>query len=68
MLYVSKESPEDRPITSTVVSMFVIERAVLLQPKQPGFFKERSSYNADTALINEVSHWENLIDCNYAGS
>ena len=56
MLYVSKEYPEDRPITSTVVSMLVFERAVLLQPKQPGFFMERSSYNADTALRNEVSH------------
>ena len=53
--------PEDRPTMSFVVSMLVNEGAVLPQPKQPGFFIERSSHNADANLINEVSHTENLV-------
>ena len=53
--------PEDRPTMSCVVSMLVNEEAILPQPKEPGFFIERSSNNANAALINEVSHSETLV-------
>lgn len=35
--------PEDRPTMSYVVSTLVTEGEVLPQPKQPGFFMERST-------------------------
>jgi hypothetical protein len=41
--------------------MLVNEEAILPQPKEPGFFIERSSNNANAALINEVSHSETLV-------
>jgi hypothetical protein len=56
-----QEFPEDRPTMSFVVSMLVNEGAVLPQPKQPGFFIERSSSNADTKSRNEESCTENTL-------
>ncbi|XWS18266.1 hypothetical protein CRYUN_Cryun32bG0029000 [Craigia yunnanensis] len=36
-----QKAPEDRPTTSTVVSMLSNEGLTLPEPKQPGFFVER---------------------------
>ncbi|PKI65662.1 hypothetical protein CRG98_013957 [Punica granatum] len=41
--------PEDRPTMSFVVSMLVTEGAILSQPKQPGFFMERSTSNSHSS-------------------
>ncbi|CAL5393193.1 unnamed protein product [Camellia sinensis] len=45
--------PQDRPAMSSVVFMLGNEEAILPQPKQPGFFIERSSIDADTATRSE---------------
>ena len=53
--------PEDRPAMFSVLSMLTNEEAILPQPKQPGFFIERSSSNADTKSRNEESCTENTL-------
>ncbi|KAM3696599.1 hypothetical protein ACB098_06G052400 [Castanea mollissima] len=53
--------PEDRPIMSCVLSMLTNEEATLPQPKQPGFFIERSSGNAGALSRNEESNTENAV-------
>ncbi|GMN64563.1 hypothetical protein TIFTF001_033631 [Ficus carica] len=54
--------PNDRPTMSSVVFMLENEEAILPQPKQPGFFVERSSANnGSTSRINEDSHSENVV-------
>ncbi|KAL7218145.1 hypothetical protein ACSBR2_011423 [Camellia fascicularis] len=45
--------PQDRPAMSSVVFMLGNEEAILPQPKQPGFFIERSSIDTDTATRSE---------------
>ena len=52
---------EDRPIMSCVLSMLTNEEAILPQPKQPGFFIERSSGNAGPLSRNEESNTENAV-------
>jgi len=42
--------PDDRPNMSTVLLMLDSESASLPQPKQPGFYIERSSENADVEM------------------
>ncbi|PKI65663.1 hypothetical protein CRG98_013958 [Punica granatum] len=41
--------PEDRPTMSFVVSMLETEGAIPSQPKQPGFFMERSTLNSHSS-------------------
>ena len=53
--------PEDRPIMSYVYSMLTNEEATLPQPKQPGFFIERSPNNLGAILRNEESNIENAV-------
>ncbi|KAM4077949.1 hypothetical protein ACJW30_12G178900 [Castanea mollissima] len=53
--------PEDRPIMSCVYSMLTNEEAILPQPKQPGFFIERSPSNSGAILRNEESNIENAV-------
>nr|POF24217.1 g-type lectin s-receptor-like serine/threonine-protein kinase [Quercus suber] len=53
--------PEDRPIMSCVYSMLMNEEAILPQPKQPGFFIERSPSNSGATSRNEESNIENAV-------
>ncbi|XP_075650674.1 G-type lectin S-receptor-like serine/threonine-protein kinase At4g27290 isoform X2 [Castanea sativa] len=53
--------PEDRPIMSCVYSMLTNEEAILPQPKQPGFFIERSPSNSGAMLRNEESNIDNAV-------
>ncbi|KAM4077951.1 hypothetical protein ACJW30_12G179000 [Castanea mollissima] len=53
--------PEDRPIMSCVYSMLTNEEAILPQPKQPGFFMERSPSNSGAVLRNEESNIDNAV-------
>ncbi|XP_059662575.1 G-type lectin S-receptor-like serine/threonine-protein kinase At4g27290 [Cornus florida] len=46
--------PEDRPPMSSVVFMLGHEEASLPQPKQPGFFTERRSNEADYSVSRET--------------
>ncbi|GMN73904.1 hypothetical protein TIFTF001_055381 [Ficus carica] len=54
--------PNDRPTMSSVVFMLENDGAVLPEPKQPGFFVERSSgdVSSSTSLIDQDSHSENV--------
>ncbi|XP_075669802.1 G-type lectin S-receptor-like serine/threonine-protein kinase At4g27290 [Castanea sativa] len=53
--------PEDRPAMSCVLSMLTNAEAILPEPKQPGFFIERSSSNAGATSRNEESSIENAV-------
>nr|POE76385.1 g-type lectin s-receptor-like serine/threonine-protein kinase [Quercus suber] len=53
--------PEDRPAMSSVVSMMGNEGPPLPQPKQPGFFIERSSNDADVSTSVEGCHTESAL-------
>ena len=46
---------------SYVYSMLTNEEATLPQPKQPGFFIERSPNNLGAILRNEESNIENAV-------
>ncbi|GMN64564.1 hypothetical protein TIFTF001_033623 [Ficus carica] len=55
--------PNDRPTTSSLVFMLENDGAVLPEPKQPGFFVERSSNDegSSTSFIDQDSHSENVV-------
>ena len=53
--------PEHRPIMSCVFSMLTNEEAILPQPKQPGFFIERSPNNSGAISRNGESSTENVV-------
>ena len=53
--------PEDRPIMSSVLSMLRNEEAILPQPKQPGFFIERSLNDSGAISRIEESNTENAV-------
>ncbi|KAF8409420.1 hypothetical protein HHK36_005496 [Tetracentron sinense] len=53
--------PEDRPIMSSVVVMLSNESVTLPQPKQPGFFTERSSRDTDLLSRKEKGCTENPV-------
>ncbi|KAK3199340.1 hypothetical protein Dsin_022755 [Dipteronia sinensis] len=60
LLYVQQE-PEDRPNMSTVALMLGGEGS-LLQPKQPGFFKERNIPESESSVVsNDQSSSTNEI-------
>ena len=46
---------------SCVYSMLTNEEAILPQPKQPGFFIERSPSTSGAILRNEESNIENAV-------
>ncbi|XP_056173188.1 receptor-like serine/threonine-protein kinase SD1-8 [Syzygium oleosum] len=53
--------PEDKPTMSSVVFMLANEGATLPQPKEPGFFMERSSGSSDASLVKEEGYTLNVI-------
>ncbi|XP_022753208.1 receptor-like serine/threonine-protein kinase SD1-8 [Durio zibethinus] len=53
--------PKDRPVMSWVVSMLVNEKDELPEPKQPGFFIERSFNDGDAKSKREESLSENAV-------
>ncbi|KAL5570489.1 hypothetical protein UlMin_027064 [Ulmus minor] len=60
LLCVQKLS-HDRPRMSSVVFMLENEEALLPQPKQPGFFTERSSRDDHSTPKNEGIYSENVV-------
>ncbi|XP_059664038.1 cysteine-rich receptor-like protein kinase 8 [Cornus florida] len=52
--------PKDRPSMSSVVFMLCNEGVALPEPKQPGFFVDRSSMDAETST-GESSHTGNSL-------
>jgi hypothetical protein len=52
---------QDRPAMSSVVFMLSNEGPPLPQPKQPGFFIERSSTDADASTTVEGCHTESAV-------
>ncbi|XP_059664036.1 G-type lectin S-receptor-like serine/threonine-protein kinase At4g27290 [Cornus florida] len=55
-----QKMPKDRPTMSSVVFMLGNEGVALPEPKQPGFFVERSSIDAETSR-GESSHSRNSL-------
>ena len=53
--------PEDRPTMPSVVFMLVNEGATLPQPKEPGFFMERSSGSSVASLVKEEAYTPNVM-------
>ncbi|KAF8411264.1 hypothetical protein HHK36_003811 [Tetracentron sinense] len=49
-----QQRPEDRPTMSSVIMMLDRESVVLPQPKQPGFYTERSLNETDLKAIREL--------------
>ncbi|KAJ0101672.1 hypothetical protein Patl1_04499 [Pistacia atlantica] len=53
--------PEDRPDISSAAFMLANKGATLPQPKQPGFFIERSTADTEPLSRQEESHTENVV-------
>jgi hypothetical protein len=53
--------PSDRPVMSSVVFMLSNEGATLPQPREPGFFTERSSMDGDTLISKGRSKTGDVI-------
>ncbi|XP_021299445.1 receptor-like serine/threonine-protein kinase SD1-8 [Herrania umbratica] len=60
LLCVQKHS-ENRPVMSSVVLMLNNDEVTLPQPKEPGFFSERSSCDTNTLALYGTSSTENLV-------
>ncbi|KAF8414026.1 hypothetical protein HHK36_002025 [Tetracentron sinense] len=59
-----QQRPEDRPPMSSVIIMLGNERAMVPQPKQPGFYSEISSINTDfSSSGNKSSTVNDASDC-----
>ena len=58
--------PQDRPTMSTVVFMLENEGAIMVQPKQPGFFIDRCSSVEDSTTRNEENHSVNMMSISVA--
>ncbi|KAF8024019.1 hypothetical protein BT93_F1274 [Corymbia citriodora subsp. variegata] len=56
-----QKCPEDRPTMCSVIFMLVNEEAILPQPKQPGFFKERGPSSTEESSIREESCTRNIV-------
>lgn len=52
---------QDRPTMSLVIFMLENEGTTLPQPKQPGFFTERSSNDDASTSTNEESGSQNVV-------
>lgn len=48
-----QKAPDDRPTVASVVSMMGNKDVRLPQPKQPGFFVERSSNSTGSTVVSE---------------
>ncbi|KAK3199311.1 hypothetical protein Dsin_022726 [Dipteronia sinensis] len=53
--------PDDRPAMSTVVFMLANKEAILAQPRQPGFFTERSSVEMHSTSRKAELHTDNSV-------
>ncbi|KAK3021401.1 hypothetical protein RJ639_046809 [Escallonia herrerae] len=56
-----QKSPKERPTMSSVLFMLINEGVRLAQPKQPGFFAERSSDEIETLRGDSRCHSKNAI-------
>lgn len=56
-----QQHAEDRPSMASVVLMLGSETALLPQPKEPGFFKDKDSTEAESSSSNQVSLSTNEI-------
>ncbi|CAL5436345.1 unnamed protein product [Camellia sinensis] len=56
-----QKCPEDRPMMSSVFLMLVSDSAILPQPKQPGFYTERSSIVTHDQSLLKSSHSINEV-------
>ncbi|KAK3424072.1 hypothetical protein EUGRSUZ_F00848 [Eucalyptus grandis] len=53
-----QKCPEDRPTMDSVIFMLVNEEAILPQPKQPRFFKERGPSSTEASSKGRIIHKE----------
>ncbi|KAL5731107.1 hypothetical protein ACHQM5_003866 [Ranunculus cassubicifolius] len=51
--------PDDRPTMSSVLSMLDKDGAMLPQPKQPGFYIERSTFEVESSSSKDIAYSEN---------
>ncbi|XP_056173190.1 G-type lectin S-receptor-like serine/threonine-protein kinase At4g27290 [Syzygium oleosum] len=56
-----QKCPGDRPTMCSVIFMLANEEAILPQPKQPGFFKERGPSSTEESSIREESYTRNIV-------
>lgn len=56
-----QQRPEDRPNMSSVLMMLESEQLVLPQPKQPGFYTERTVIDTDSSSTGKMPHTSNDI-------
>ncbi|KAI3456373.1 hypothetical protein Pfo_013036 [Paulownia fortunei] len=56
-----QQRPEDRPTMSNVLLMLDSEDPVLAQPKQPGFYTERTTIDTDSSSTGKKPHTSNEI-------
>ncbi|KAK3424244.1 hypothetical protein EUGRSUZ_F01049 [Eucalyptus grandis] len=56
-----QKCPEDRPTMCSVIFMLVNEEAIVPQPKQPGFFKERGLSSTEASSTREESYTGNIV-------
>lgn len=56
-----QQRPEDRPTMSNVVVMLDSEHPLLDQPKQPGFYTQRSLFDTDSSSTGRMPNTSNEI-------
>ncbi|KAL2495225.1 cysteine-rich RLK (RECEPTOR-like protein kinase) 16 [Forsythia ovata] len=56
-----QQRPEDRPTMSNVLLMLDIQHQVVSQPKQPGFYSERSLVEATSSSTTNKPHTSNEL-------
>ena len=56
-----QQRPEDRPKMSNVVVMLDSEHPILDQPKQPGFYTQRTMFDTDSSSTGKMPNTSNEI-------
>ncbi|XP_047943781.1 receptor-like serine/threonine-protein kinase SD1-8 isoform X2 [Salvia hispanica] len=56
-----QQRPEDRPTMSNVVVMLDSEHPILDQPKQPGFYTQRTMFDTDSSSTGKMPNTSNEI-------
>ncbi|KAL1560144.1 G-type lectin S-receptor-like serine/threonine-protein kinase isoform X1 [Salvia divinorum] len=56
-----QQRPEDRPTMSNVVVMLDSEHPILDQPKQPGFYTQRTLFDTDSSSTGKIPNTSNEI-------
>lgn len=56
-----QQRPEDRPAMSNVVVMLDSEHPILDQPKQPGFYTQRTMFDTDSSSTGKIPNTSNEI-------